>query len=50
MKTWKVYFTNWEYSIADEIIEAEFTTEEAAWAWVEANEYKLGEEEAYEVA
>ena len=50
MKMWKVYFTNWEYSVADGLVEAEFATEEEAWAWVEAHDNDLSCEEAYEVA
>ena len=49
MKNWKVYFTNWEYSVADNLVEAEFETEDEAWNWVEENDWQLGAEEAFEV-
>lgn len=46
---YRVYFTNWELSVADEIVRFECETEQEAWNWVDAHEWELGAEEAFEV-
>ena len=54
MKEWKVYFTNWEYGLADALKdddwEYEAETEDEAWDWIENHEGMLTEyEESYDV-
>lgn len=46
---WKVFFTNWEYSVVDGLVRYECDSEEKAWAWVDAHEWELGAEENFEV-